>query len=464
MENIKLSDIVRITGGICQSTEDFPVSGMETDSRRIKKGDVYIAIIGERVDGHTFISGAAENGAVCAIVSNDINNSPIPTVKVESSEKALQAIAKHYFDMISPLAVAVTGSCGKTTTKEMLALVFASKYNILKTEGNYNSVIGLPLTVARLTGQNKAAILEMGTGDKGEIQTMCDIVKPDISVISNIGTSHIEFLGSREGIAKEKTDIFRNTKPDGTLIVNADDEMLNKVMQAESFMQKQITYGIDNPADVTASNIGSYMEDGSYITEFDVNYRGKAHRAQIRTLGTHNVYNAISALAAGIAGGIPLDISIPALKEFIPDDMRMKIFKCIDGVTVISDVYNANPQAVKASLDVLAGFPSGRRIAVLGDMLEQGDIAEEVHTDVGRYAAKCASLLITRGDMSVHTAGGAAEEMPYKSIHTVHTNEEVIEYLSTFDFCKDDTFLIKGSRGMKMEEISDYIIKGRFTY
>ncbi len=464
MESIKLSDIIRITGGTCSYTEDFPVFGMETDSRRIKEGYIYIALIGERVDGHDFIENAAENGAVCTIVSHAVDASPIPAILVASTEDALRAIAKYYYELIMPLTVAVTGSCGKTTTKEMLALVFETKYDTLKTEGNYNSVIGLPLTLAKLSHQNKAAVLEMGTGKKGEIQTMCDIVKPDISVISNVGTCHIEYFGTKEAIAKEKTDIFRNTKPNGTLIINADDEMLTKILAGESFSRKKITYGINNNADVTAANIESYLDDEGYVTEFDVTYNGSTQRALIRTIGTHNVYNAISAIAAGIADGIMPEQSIPSLKAFIPDDMRMKIFKCIDGVTVINDVYNANPQAVKASLDALADISKGRKIAILGDMLEQGDFSEEAHADVGRYAAKIANILITRGDMAIYTSGGAAELMSYKNIHTVHTNDEVNEFLSTFDYFPDDTFLIKGSRGMRMEEIADYILKGRFNY
>ena len=463
MEEIKISDIVRITGGVSNYTDDVFVTGVQTDSRRISKGDMYVALIGARVDGHDFIKNAADAGAVCALVSRDVENSPIPTVKVASPEESLRDIARAYFSMISPKVIAVTGSCGKTTTKEMLSEVFSTKYNTLKTNGNYNSTIGLPLTVCRLSKENNVAVLEMGTGHKGEIKTMCSVVKPDIAIITNIGSSHIEFFGSKEAIANEKCDIYRAVSPIGTIVVNADDEMISKIMSSEVFPAKQITYGINAKADVTASNIETFSTNGAFLTEFDINYLSESVHAKINTLGIHNVYNALAASAAGLADGITLDDIVRGLAEFIPDDMRMKVFKCIDGVTLISDVYNSNPQAVKASLKVMSDIAKGRKIAILGDMLEQGDFSEEAHTDIGRYAAQFANILISRGDMAIYTSGGAAEFMPYKSIQTFHTNEDVTEYLSTFDFRYDDTFLVKGSRGMKMEEIVNYILEQRFN-
>ena len=463
MESIKISYVVRITGGLWDYWEHVCITGAETDSRRIKKGDMYVAIVGAKVDGHSFIKSAADSGAVCAIVSRHIENSPIPTILTESPEEALRSVARAYFEMMSPLTVAVTGSCGKTTTKEMLFDVFSQKYdNTLKTAGNYNSIIGLPLTVCRLSEKNKAAVFEMGTGHKGEIKTMCSIVKPDIAVITNIGTSHIEFFGSREAIANEKCDIFRAVKPGGTMIVNIDDDMLAKTLDDKSLTAKRITYGIYNKADVTAANIETFSRDDIFITEFDINHGSQSVHVKINTLGIHNVYNALAAAAAGIADGIPLESISRGLAEFIPDDMRMKVFKCIDGVTVISDVYNSNPQAVKASVKVMNDIAKGRKIAILGDMLEQGDFSAEAHTDIGRYTAHFVNMLITRGDMAIYTSGGAAEHMSYKNIQTLHSNEEVIEFLSSFDFMPDDTFLIKGSRGMKMEEITDYILNKRF--
>lgn len=463
MENIRISDIVRITNGKSNYTEDFPVLGIENDSRKISSGFMYVAIVGARVDGHDFIKSAAENGAVCALISHDVPDSPIPTILVDSTECALRNIAKAYFDIISPKAVAVTGSCGKTTTKEMLYCVFSQKYNTLKTNGNYNSTIGLPLTVSRLSHENKAAVLEMGTGHKGEIATMCNIVNPDIAVITNVGTSHIEFFGSREAICHEKCDIFRATKKNGTIVVNADDDMLANAVNDESITAKTITYGINNKSDVFAQNIETFTVDGSFVTEFDICHGEEKAHTKINALGIHNVYNALAASAAGIADGIPLCDIASALEKFVPDDMRMKVFKCIDGVTVISDVYNSNPQAVKASLKVLKEISNGRKIAILGDMLEQGDFSEGAHMEIGRYASVNANFLIARGEMAVYTASGAAERMAYKNIHTVATNNDAIEYLSTFDFLPNDTILVKGSRGMKMEQIVDYIVNKRFT-
>ncbi len=465
MENINLSDIINITNGECNYKEDVPVLGVETDSRRISDGYMYVAIVGEKADGHKFIQNAAENGAICALISHPVENSPIPTILVKSTENSLRLLAQKYFNIISPKVVAVTGSCGKTTTKEMLYEVFSTQYNAMKTNGNYNSIIGLPLTVTRLSHENTVGIFEMGTGHKGEISTMCNVIKPNIAVITNIGTSHIEFFGSREAIYNEKCDIFRAVDKDGTIVVNIDDDMLIKVLDDKNITARHITYGINNIADVSAENIESFADSNNiFVTEFDISYNSKKTHAKINTLGIHNVYNALAAAAAGIAGGISLENIVLGLSHFIPDDMRMKVFKCIDGVTVISDVYNSNPQAVKASLKVLKDISKGRKIAILGDMLEQGAFSEGSHMDIGRYAALYSNILIARGEMAVYTASGAAERMSYKNIHTVATNADAIEYLSSFDFSANDTFLIKGSRGMRMEEIVDYIINKRFTY
>ena len=198
MESIKFSDIVKIINGKTDYTGDFEVTGVETDSRRIKPGDAFVCIVGARVDGHTFIDTCAKSGAVCAIVSKPIENASIPTILVESTEEALIILAKTYYEMMSPFTVAVTGSCGKTSTKEMLFEVFSTSGNTLKTIGNYNSTIGLPLTVCRLSKENKNAVLEMGTGHKGEIATMCRVVNPDVAVITNIGTCHMEYFETQE--------------------------------------------------------------------------------------------------------------------------------------------------------------------------------------------------------------------------------------------------------------------------
>lgn len=464
MENITFSDIIRITNGKASTNESFNVTGIETDSRRIKKGDAYVAIVGERVDGHDFIRSAAENGAVCAIISHDVDNSPIPTVKVTSAEEALRAVAREYFKVISPKTVAVTGSCGKTTTKEMLYCVFSAKYNTLKTNGNYNSTIGLPLTVARLSKENKAAVLEMGTGHKGEIATMTSVVSPDIAVITNIGTCHIEFFGSRDNIAKEKTDLFRAVKKEGTIVINADDEYLIKELCDKTVKAaNKITFGIENKADVTAENIKSSSVAEDCKTEFDIVYGGKKAHTVINTLGIHNVYNALAAASAGIADGIDLNDIASSLASFVPDDMRMKVFKAKDGITVISDVYNSNPQAVKASLKVLSEIAPARKIAILGDMLEQGTFSEENHILTGKEAGKTADVVIARGDMAGAVAKGAAEYLSYRNINYVSTNEEVIELLSKTVLMKNDTVLVKGSRGMKMEAIVDYLLNKRFN-
>ncbi|MBE5818863.1 MAG: UDP-N-acetylmuramoyl-tripeptide--D-alanyl-D-alanine ligase [Clostridiales bacterium] len=470
MESIKFSDIVRIINGTTDCTYDFDVTGVETDSRRIKQGDAFVCIVGARVDGHTFIDTCAQNGAVCAIVSKPVENASIPTILVESTEEALIILAKTYYEMMSPFTVAVTGSCGKTSTKDMLFEVFSTSGNTLKTIGNYNSTIGLPLTVCRLSSENKNAVLEMGTGHKGEIATMCRVVHPDVAVITNIGTCHMEYFQTQENIFKEKTDLFRAVKPGGTIVINADDEYLSKFIDDNTLDVNKITFGITNDADVSAINIETFNAEDGIRTEFDICVKNKDANAirsvrvhaVMRSLGVHNVYNALAATCAGIAAGIPLTKIVNGLKCFVADNMRLNVTKCKDGVTVISDVYNSNPQAVEAALKAMDNIATGRRIAILGDMLELGTSAKDAHINIGRLAAKYANFIISRGKMAVHTAGGAAEAIPYKSIQTVNTNAQVIEFLSTFEFLPNDTVLVKGSRGMQMEEVVDYLINKRF--
>ena len=463
MESITYSNIAQITSGKANTIEDFPVTGVETDSRRVQKGDMYVAIIGAKADGHEFIEDAAKAGAVCALVSKPIPAS-IPLLIVPSPERALHQLAKFYFAKIAPYTVAVTGSSGKTTTKEMLFEVFSRKYHTLKTIGNYNSTIGLPLTVCRLDSSFQAAVLEMGTGHPGEIPEMCDIVHPDIAVITNIGTSHIEFFGSKEAIRQEKCALFHATKPSGTVVINADDDLLAPMVNDLGIQANKITFGIENAADVTAQNIiSSPDENGNgYKTEFELRYQGQAISVTLSTLGLHNVMNALAAAAAGIAAGISLADIASALASFVPDDMRMKIFRCMDGVTVISDIYNSNPEAAHAALKVLEMTSGQRKIAILGDMLEQGSFSQSAHINLGKAAGQCADIIIARGNMSEYIISGAADSLSYKRLFSCATNEEAIAYLSTFDFRRDDVILVKGSRGMKMEEIVEYIKTKRF--
>lgn len=474
MESTKFSDIVSYTGGKTNFNGDFPVYGIETDSRRIKPGDIFVCIVGARVDGHDFINDCAKKGAVCAITSRDITDSPIPTITVPSTEEALILIAQKYYARISPFTIAVTGSCGKTSTKDMLYEIFSSKGTTLKTIGNYNSTIGLPLTVCRATHQDKFAVLEMGTGHKGEISTMCRVVQPDIAVITNIGTCHMEFFESRENIFKEKTDLFRAVKQGGTIVINADDEYLSRYIDEDIPGVNKITYGITNKdADVTAVNIETFNLPTGIVTDFDICIKNKDQFSKIvknirvhtsmRSLGIHNVYNALSATAAGLCAGIaPAKIS-SSLWNFVADNMRLHVTKCANGINVISDVYNSNPQAVKEALKSMNKIATGRKIAILGDMLELGSASKQAHTEIGKLAAQYSDFVITRGKMAIYTAGGAAELTSYKNIQTVGTNEQVIEFLEDFDFLPDDTILVKGSRGMKMEEIVDYLINKRFT-
>lgn len=473
MEATNFSDIVRYTGGKTNFDGDFPVYGIETDSRRIKPGDIFVCIIGARADGHDFIKDCAKKGALCAITSREVENSPIPTILVPSTEEALILIAKEYYKRMSPFTVVVTGSCGKTSTKDMLYEVFSSKGTTLKTSGNYNSTIGLPLTVCKLTHRDKFAVLEMGTGHKGEIATMCRIVRPDIAIITNIGCCHLEFFETRENIFKEKTDLFRAVKEGGTIVINADDEYLAAFKDIPLPGVNKITFGITNDADVSAMNIETFNLQSGIITDFDICVKNRDQFSKIvknlrvhtsmRSLGIPNVYNALAATAAGLSAGISLTRISGSLWSYIADSMRLHVTKCKNGINVISDVYNSNPQAVKEALRSMNKIANGRKIAILGDMLELGTSAKEAHAEIGKLAAQYADFIITRGKMAIYTAGGAAELTSYKNIQTVGSNEQVIEFLKGFEFLPDDTILVKGSRGMQMEDIVNYLINERFS-
>lgn len=428
---------------------DKEVTSVCTDTRKIEKGCIFIAIKGASFDGHSFVRQAIEAGAVAAITEFQVSN--MPCIVVENSRKALLDLAKFYRMKFSPILVGVTGSVGKTTTKEMISLALSAKYKTLKNEGNLNNEIGVPMTLFGLDETYEAAVIEMGMNHFGEINRLSSVSKPTVSIITNIGFSHIENLGSQQGILKAKLEILNGMDTDSPLILNADDELLSTV----ALERKIITYGIENEsADIHITNVNDDI-----ITTFDVNYQGEVYPVKLHCYGVHNVYNAAAAFAVGVTCGIEPEKIADKLSEYETAGMRQSV-RQINGQTVIVDCYNASPTSMKAAINVLSQMKprrNGRRIAVLADMLELGEMSKKLHEGVGEYVAKSnVDKLICYGKDAKYIAS-KADEM---GLHSGCTSDKLmlIEYLQKM-LKEDDVVLFKGSRGMRLEEIIEELYK-----
>lgn len=454
MEQLSIGEIVTASGGILKnSCGDLEITGISIDSRRINFGDMFIALKGESFDGHDFIEKAAENGAALVVAHKQLIGCSIPYILVEDTLKALQNIARYYRSKFRIPFIAVTGSSGKTTTKDMIASVLAEKYNVLKTEGNFNNAIGLPLTLLKLKYSHQIAVLEMGMNSLGEIRLLSDIVRQQVGVISNVGTAHIEMLGSRENILKAKLEIFSYFGRDSIAVVNGDNDMLEG-FSSDKF--RVVKYGMKNVNDIYAYDIRDKGEDG---VDFSVNLGGIGYGFTVMLPGMHNVYNALSAIAVARLFGMETEDIRRGLLNFRPSKNRMDIVKLGSGVKLINDAYNANPESMKAAIDVLRSMKSGSRsVCIFGDMLELGAASGEEHYKVGAYAAEAGiDILIAAGSFSGEIKRGAIDAgMDCKGIFACASTEEA---LATADkiVIPGDVVLIKGSRRMKMETIVDFL-------
>lgn len=451
MQKFNIEDILKATGGslVC-GEKDFEISEITTDSRKAGANMLFIPIAGENNDGHDFIQNAFENGADVVITHKDIM--PVSgknIVRVKDTRTALGDIARAYKEKYNLPTVAITGSVGKTTTKDMIAAVMAMKYNTLKTQGNYNNDIGLPLTVFRLEEKHRAAVLEMGMSHMGEINYLASIAKPDTAVITNVGMSHIENLGSQENIFRSKMQICDFFNGENLLIVNGDDKYLVNARCAG----KVITYGIENKnCDLVAENIRSMGIDG---TLFSIFADGKKYEIHIRIPGTHNVYNALAAIAVGRHYDICMEDIAEGIREFSLTNMRMEI-KRINDIVVIDDCYNASPDSIRAAMKVLSEIHAKRRIAVLGDVLEMGGFAEKEMYELGTQIGNI-DVLVTVGKTARYIAKGA-EFSGNEEIYSFKTVPEATEFLGTF-VESGDNILVKASRGMHFEQIVEFLSK-----
>ncbi|MGI5959315.1 MAG: UDP-N-acetylmuramoyl-tripeptide--D-alanyl-D-alanine ligase [Massiliimalia sp.] len=447
-----LKQIAQAVGGTVIPPEaDGVVDYVSTDTRTIGQGSLFIAIQGERFDGHNFVPQAMESGAVAALVSKKPESSD-PVILVEDTRKAYGDLAAWYRNQFSLFLVGVTGSVGKTSTKEMIYTVLSHKMKVLKTQGNLNNDIGLPKTLLELDDSHQGAVIEMGMSHFGEISYLSRICRPTLGVITNIGVSHMENLGSRENILKAKLEILDGMEPDGTLILNRDNDMLSTLYGKR---ENTLWFGIDAPADVTAKDIVSQGSE----TQFTLCFQGKEYPAVIPVIGVHNVYNALAGFLVGIQVGMAPEEIIESFLVYQNSGMRQKISE-YDGIKVIEDCYNASPDSMRSALNVIETIPcDGRRIAVLGDMLELGENSVRFHEEVGEMAAESGlDELICFGTEALHIQKGAKEKGFCQVSHFLDKGN-MVSYLRKI-LKKGDAVIFKASRGIRLEEVTQALFKG----
>ena len=440
MEKLKLSEVAKACGGTYN--KECEISGVCIDTRKITKGCLFICIKGERFDAHQFADEALRLGAAAVMIHSNIK--PYGCfVKVKNTSQALLNLAGYYRKMFTIPLVGLTGSVGKTTTKDFTYLVVSSQYKAIKTLGNLNNEIGLPQMLFQLDSSVEAAVIEMGMNHFGEIHRLTTAAKPTVALITNIGVSHIENLGSREGILKAKLEILDGLEKGAPVILNADNDLLKNAVLDD---YRVYFYGVDN-GDFKAEDI----EENQGKTSFTVSYFGKKQRITIPTIGIHNVYNALAAFAVGYVLDIEPEKSAKALEAYIPEGMRQRSVE-IGGITSIEDCYNASPDSMTAALKTLANTRANKKIAVLSDMLELGEYSKEAHKKVGTIAAENKiDYLLCVGEMSKYTVEGAKENGLNNSFH-FDTKEQLAEKLTEIAQ-SGDAVVFKASRGMKLEDV-----------
>lgn len=482
MEALKIKNVIKAVGGeLLSGSDEILITSVSTNSKEIERGAIFVPIIGERVDAHKFISMALENGAVAAFTSKDIEEKDRIEgkvyIQVENTIEALQKLGAYYRSLFPIPCIGITGSVGKTTTKEMIAAALETKFKVLKTAGNMNSQIGLPIMMTQLSKEHQIAVIEMGMSEEGEMARLAPISRPDYAVITNIGVSHIGQLGSKENIRKEKLNIInyfgKGRKKEGNILyLNGNDELLLQLNQwkekmkiIEDTMITQETKDVWNKVEIVTFGTETYnqyyakhIETVGEKTHFTFVYPEGEEKIVLSVLGIHNVNNAIIALTLALEFGITPDIAKKGLEKYQPIAMRGQIYEK-DGIKIIDDTYNASPDSMKSGVDVLLEMPAlNRRILVLADVLELGDVSRQCHYEVGEYIAKSVKngkkidQVVTVGKEAKAIVEAIENKNTNIVTHSFDSNEEAINYLQHL-LCKGDGVLIKGSRGMHMDEI-----------
>lgn len=443
MRGINVKRAAELVGGVLTGgAGEQEILGLVIDSRNVKEGFAFAALPGERVDGHSFVAKAFELGAVCCFVQHECPEAKGCQIIVSDVAKAMAELAEAYRKTLSIPVVGITGSVGKTTAKEMVSAVLSQKFNVLKTDKNFNNELGVPLTIFRIEPEHELAVIEMGISDFGEMSRLAKMVRPTAAVYTLIGHAHLEALHDRAGVFKAKTEMLDYMADDAVVFLNGDDDLLN----ACECTQKKVLYGLGDNSDVRAENIRS---DGSGGIECDIVCKERRIKANIPFYGEHMIYAALEGAAVGIEFGLDDEQIARGIASYQTVGRRASITDT-GFITLVDDCYNANPDSVKCAVDSLSRL-AGRKVCIFGDMLEMGKDKARLHADIGRYAAdNGVSLLLCVGELSKNTCRAA------ESIRSLHfqNNAELIHELPKL-IKKGDAVLVKASHSMKLEEISE---------
>lgn len=455
MENMTVREILLATDGrlLCGS-EDTVLEHISIDSRTMKGNDLFVPIIGERVDAHRFINQALEAGAAAALTSqHDFMESEKPWIRVRDTKKALQALGSFYRDRLSLPLVGITGSVGKTTTREMVACALSAGYRVFKTPGNHNSQVGVPITISDISKEDEIGVIELGMSEPGELTVIAKIARIQMAVITNIGVTHIEQLGSRENIYREKLTIQDGLCQGGILLLNGDDDMLKNTRAKEGC--RTIYYGTGENCDYRAEDV--HLEEG--FPAFTAVYGQERVPVRLAVMGTHNVLNAMAALAVASQSRIPMEEAARCLSEFTGFKNRQQIYHT-GTLTVIDDTYNASPVSMKAGLEVLNSISKAkRRIAVLADMKELGEDAPLFHYEIGEYIAEHpVDQVVVLGELAKEIARAVREKAPGIKVKEFMEQDPLTSYLK--EELKDgDCVLFKGSNTMRLGQVAEEFYK-----
>lgn len=459
MNDIKVKDIIReCNGKLIYGNEDLLCENYSKDTRTIEKGDIYLGIKGEKFNGSAFYKDALQKGAKGCILQDvevDVEElkqyNEIFIILVDNVVEALQKLAAYKRSLYDIPVIGITGSVGKTSTKDVVANVLAQKYKVLKTEGNYNNEIGLPLTILKLR-DHEAMVVEMGMSAFGEISLLTKIARPTAAIITIIGSSHIGELGSRENILKAKLEILEGLDEHGCLILNNDNDLLHSWYENNTDNHKHITYGIENNSMLMAKNI--VLKENS--TQYEIEYDEKTYTINVPIAGKHYVYNTLAGICIGIKYGIEMKKIIKGISEFTLTKRRMEIIKNSNGTTIINDSYNASYESTKAALEYVGSTKNYPKIAVLGDILELGNFSKQMHENVGKEVVKNnIDILITVGEEAINIAEKAIElGMNKNNVYKYLANDIAIHKIKELE-SKNCIVLVKASNGIHFDEIVD---------
>lgn len=450
MKNLTIENITRVCGATYHGPADLltkEVTAITTDSRKVEEGGMFVPIVGERVDAHKFIPDVmTSKGALVTLSERELPDATYPYIQVESSLQAVKDIAEFYLAGLKIPVVGITGSVGKTSTKEVIASVLKEKYNTLKTQGNFNNELGLPLTVFRLRDEHEIAVLEMGISDFGEMTRLARIARPDTSVITNIGTCHLENLGDRDGVLRAKTEVFDFVKENGHIVLNGDDDKLSTVTESHGI--RPVFFGMSTDHAAYADEIVSQGLKGSKCR---IHLGQESFEVLVPMPGIHMIYNTLAAASVGKIYGLTLDEIARGIESLEAVSGRFHMIET-SRFLIVDDCYNANPMSMKGSLDVLQDG-AGRRVAILGDMGELGKDEIQLHEQVGEHAGKCKiDVCICVGTLSKYMADKAKATNPDLTVIHEPDRASLLANLSSY-VQTGDTILVKASHFMKFDEV-----------